>query len=76
VAMEWDLDRFAQAVKGGSLQASHQSQQTRLEKLFKMVKLGAVDKPATVVDRHGNIILWYLPNILQTNRVVGVSRPC
>jgi len=74
--MEWNFNKFAQAVKGGSLRASHQSQQTRLENLFKMVKLGAVDKPATVVDRHGKIILWYLPNILQTNRVVGVSWPC
>ena len=29
--------------------------------------------PCTIADRHGQILLWYLPNILRTERQVGFT---
>ena len=29
-----------------------------------------LDKPAIIIDRHGNILLWYLPGILRDERQV------
>jgi hypothetical protein len=74
VIVDWDCDRFAQAVKGGTSRPAGTSQPKNLEKFYNMTKLGAVDKPATIVDRHGKIILWYLPNILQSDHVVSLSQ--
>ena len=70
VAVNWDSDRFAQAVKGGALQSTWPPQ---LENFYKRPKLGVIDKPATVVDKHGKILLWYLPNILQDDFVVSCA---
>jgi len=70
VVVNWDSDRFAQTVKGG---ASKSTRHPQLEKFFERAKLGVIDKPATVVDKHGKILLWYLPNILRDDFVVSCA---
>ena len=33
--------------------------------------MGKIDKPTTIVDRHGKILVWYLPDILHPGRTVS-----
>jgi len=64
VAVEWDFNRFSQATKVGV------KWKENLEVFFQMARLGKVDKPATIVDRHGKLLVWYLPNIFFPGRTV------
>jgi len=64
VAVEWDFDRFSQATKSGV------GRKGNLEVFFQMDKMGRIDKPTTIVDRHGKLLVWYLPNILFPGRTV------
>lgn len=69
----FDIDRLAEKIKntrvtdgdGDSLEDDH------LAKFFSPTVLGVLDYPSTVVDKHGRIILWYLPDILAPCRVVS-----
>jgi hypothetical protein len=54
-----DYIRFAEA-----------SPARRDTKYYKMKSVGTVDKPKTVVDENGRILLWYLPGLLLPHRVV------
>jgi hypothetical protein len=36
----------------------------RLAKFFTHEYIGTIEEPATVVDVHGRILMWYLPDIL------------
>lgn len=36
-------------------------------KTFTNPRIGLVDRPATLVDSLGRIVIWYLPNILPEN---------
>jgi hypothetical protein len=56
-SVEWDFDRF---VESG----------TKSEKYFTKVNLGLIENPATIVDSHGKILIWYLPGLLLPCRVV------
>jgi hypothetical protein len=42
----------------------------RLAKYFENPQFGEFDKPATVLDQHGHVILWHLPLIFSCYRVV------
>ena len=42
----------------------------KLGKYFTNPELGYIDEPATVVDLHGNIMVWYLPDILGGKHMV------
>jgi len=64
VAVEWDFDRFSQATKVGV------KRKENLEVFFQMARLGKVDKPATIVDRHEKLLVWYLPNIFFPGHMV------
>ena len=35
-----------------------------------MDKLGKINKPATIVDKHGKLLVWHLPNIFCPGRMV------
>ena len=68
VVVNWDSDRFAQAVKNGASKSTCPSQ---LENFYEKARLGVIDKPATIVDKHGKILQWYLPHILQEDFMVS-----
>ena len=53
IEKNWDSNRFAQAVKNGASKSTHPSQ---LEILYEKVRLGMIDKPSTIVDKHEQIL--------------------
>jgi hypothetical protein len=43
-----------------------------LRKNFKPLKVNHLEiTPCTIADRHGQVLLWYLPNILRPERQVS-----
>jgi hypothetical protein len=45
-----------------------------LKKIFKPLKDNHLQiTPCTIADRHGQILLWYLPNILRPERQVRLT---
>ena len=56
----WDYDRFVEASET----------RRKNQKFFEQVHMGEVTKPATVVDKHGKILIWYLPGLLLPHHVV------
>jgi hypothetical protein len=70
-SVPWDVERFAEYIpvtveRHGKSSAS----KTRLKKFFHMPKIGDINTPAVIVDKHGRILIWYLPDIL-TGHVVS-----
>ena len=59
VPVDWDYDRFAESIK-----------KRESGKYFADHPLGFITKPATLVDKHGKILMWYLPDLLLPPRVV------
>jgi len=53
---EWDADRFI----------------GDRDKYFKSANFGYIDAPATVLDMHGKIVTWYLPEVMTPVRVVSL----
>lgn len=75
VTAKFDIDRLCDKVKNarvrnGDEDAGHLSED-HLSKFFSPTKLGVIEYPATVVDEHGRVILWYLPDIVTPFRVVS-----
>jgi hypothetical protein len=66
------VDRLADRVKNARPQTENGTsiEDDRLKKYFNNPQFGEFDEPATVLDRHGRIILWYLPLIFSLYRVV------
>lgn len=75
VKLEWDADRYAQRVKGTTKPGHTSQEEMDLSKYFKAYQLGTIQKPTTIIDRHGKILLWYLPDIFQP-RVVRLTSLC
>ena len=72
VVADWDFDRFSEAVKIGIRgEMGRIKQQTSLRARFNMPKMGEIDTPATIVDRHGKIMVWYLPKVFLPGRIVS-----
>ena len=72
---DWDVERLADRVKNTRPQegdANASVEDKRLAKYFKNPQFGEFDEPATVIDRHGRIILWYLPLIISVYRMVCI----
>jgi len=68
-----DANRHADKVKGVKLAGGPQLD-AELEKLSKYIKipsLGHIKEPATIVDKFGLILVWHLPEIISSQRVVG-----
>lgn len=72
VTAKFDIDRLSDKVKnsrvGGGEAAT--ASNGNLAKFFPPTALGVIEYPSTVVDEHGRIIVWYLPDILAPFRVV------
>lgn len=77
VRLEWDADRYSQKVKGTPKPGHISQNESDLSKYFKPYQLGRFQKvPKTVVDLHGKILLWYLPDIFQPRVVWMLSLHC
>jgi len=74
VKTEWDVTRFSDRVKNARPRANGDSsvEDTRLAKFFVNPQFGDMDEPSTILDRHGRIMVWYLPHIFAPCRVVGI----
>ena len=56
----WDYDRFVEASET----------RWKNQKFFEQVHMGEVTKPATVIDKHEKILIWYLLGLLLPHHVV------
>ena len=65
VSVKWDYDRFAESEKK---RVSNQ--------FFVKSHLGSFSNPATIVDMHGKILVWYLPGLLLPHQVVSIFIQC
>lgn len=72
VQTDWDVERLADRVKNTRPQSENGTsvEDDRLAKYFENPRFGEFNEPATMLDRHGRIILWYLPLIFSRYRVV------
>jgi hypothetical protein len=43
---------------------------SRLAKYFEEQNLGEREDPCSIMDKHGRILVWHLPDILAHDRVV------
>src|SRR5882672_2884676 len=77
VRVSFDVDQYSEHIRNS--QVKHNDQVTKeLECLnkFYMPENGREHKePMVVVDCHGQILLWYLPEALSTERLVRVNSP-
>ncbi|KAG1771914.1 hypothetical protein EV702DRAFT_1201789 [Suillus placidus] len=73
--VDWDVDRCVDKAKLSppNLDGSPTAQMERLKKFFPEAKLGKISVPTTIVDRHGKILVVYLPNILTPSRLEHVN---
>jgi hypothetical protein len=73
--VKWDVARLADRVKNAHLYADGNTtaEDARLAKYFENPQLGNLNEPATILDCHGHIMVWYLPYIFSMYRVVRVS---
>ncbi|KIK10515.1 hypothetical protein PISMIDRAFT_20326 [Pisolithus microcarpus 441] len=62
---EWDIDRFAEPARNVADKT----------KYFPYPWWGHISDPATVLDVHGRVLVWYLPGIMPPARVVILSPP-
>src|SRR5580704_7253237 len=72
VRLEFDVERLADYIKNTVQKEGAKTSKSNLDlpKYFKMPNLGEVVDPATVIDRHGRILLWYLPDIIIERLVI------
>ena len=84
MAVPWDAELFARAVVVHRVPADAPllpvPVDSNLMSRFPTPELGPYERPTTVVDCHGQILIWYLPGILdssanvcRTSASVGLS---
>ncbi|OAX34287.1 hypothetical protein K503DRAFT_785883 [Rhizopogon vinicolor AM-OR11-026] len=56
----WDVEWYADMAKNGRESKQHE----KLRKYFLVSPLGKISVPTTIVDNHGKILVWYLPDIM------------
>jgi hypothetical protein len=70
----WDVTRFVDRVKSARprTDGDNSSEDTRLAKFFVNPEFGDMVEPSTILDRHGRIMVWYLPNIFSPCQIVCI----
>lgn len=70
---KWNVTRYADHVKMTDPKdlAKQELEELRIQKFFKKANFGELSEPATILDRHGRIMAWALPNVLHPKRLVG-----
>ncbi|KAF7984919.1 hypothetical protein HWV62_9819, partial [Athelia sp. TMB] len=71
----FDIERLADRVKNTRVKDGDNDDDSLdpLGKFFTPTGLGVIDMPATVLDQHGRIILWYLPDIVAPFRIAAFN---
>jgi len=77
VRVSFDVDRYSEHIRNSRVK--HNDQVTKelecLSKFYKPENGGWHKGPMAVVDCHGQILLWYLSEVLSTARLVRVNSP-
>ncbi|KAG2365845.1 hypothetical protein BDR07DRAFT_1480893 [Suillus spraguei] len=75
INIDWDVDWYAEKVKLSppNLDGLPSAEMDRLKKFFPEVVLGKILVPTTVIDRHRNFLVVYLPNILTPSHLEHVN---
>ena len=71
VTVPWDTNTLADQVKKITKITTKEEQ--RLREFFPPHFIGALQEPATIIDKFGSILAWYLPDILTQLRIVSVN---
>jgi hypothetical protein len=73
VKTEWDVSRLATRVKTSRVDASGKvsTADEKLKKYFKGSSLGILTKPTTILDQYGRVMVWALPGLLHSRRIVS-----
>ncbi|KAI6096116.1 hypothetical protein EDD17DRAFT_1767742 [Pisolithus thermaeus] len=61
---EWDIDRFAESKRNVEDKT----------KYFPYPQWGHISDPATILDVHGRVVVWYLPGIMSPARVEHLNK--
>jgi hypothetical protein len=77
VRVSFDTERFADRIKNTRVNSPQQvADQLAHLSLFYTQENGRVHgEPMVVVDCHGRILLWYLPEVLSRVRLVRINSP-
>ena len=69
---DWDVTRLADRVKNKRPCANGDTsiEDAILAQYFKSPQFGDIDMPATMLDQHGHIMVWYLPRVFAAWRMV------
>lgn len=62
--------KLDKTLKDGTTELKEATPDPRLVKFFLQAKFGEITEPTTILDRHGRIITWALPEVLHPNRLV------
>ena len=72
VHTEWDVTRYAEHTKIVKVNLDGDIlESVKMAKYFTQAQFGNIELPATILDLHGRILAWYLPDILSKKRVVS-----
>lgn len=73
--VDWDVARFAERVKNTRPRPDGEPalEDVNLAKYFTTSELGDLDEPSTIVDKFGQIIVWYLPGMFFACLIVSPS---
>jgi hypothetical protein len=71
--IDWDVTRFADRVKNTRPRDDGQpaAEDLNLEKYCGNPELGDLDELATLIDKFGRIVVWYLPGIFYYSLIVS-----
>lgn len=75
VNLEWDVERYCDNLskhQDGLNDKLEQNLQQKYKPLFSPSVL--LNKPAVIADKHGNVLVWYLPSVLHLSRQVCMSQ--
>ncbi|KIJ10451.1 hypothetical protein PAXINDRAFT_16536 [Paxillus involutus ATCC 200175] len=73
IYVNWDVDRYSEKAKCSPVKVDNEARQAKLGKFFELKDVGKMEEPCTIVDRHGRILLWYLPKLMYPSRVAMVN---
>src|SRR5882672_9786093 len=73
VMVPFDIERYSEHIKNPRLKHNDQVSKELgcLSKFYKHEKGAVHQEPMVVMDCHGRILLWYLPEVLSTARLVS-----
>jgi len=72
VRVSFDIEYYSEHIKNSRVKHNDQvaKELGRLSKFYKPEKGGVHQEPMVVMDFHGRILLWYLPEVLSPARLV------